>query len=111
MRLANLEGRAVLLHGEQAVDVERASDGRFGPDPMSVWEDWQAFTAWAAGVDGAGSAPYRENQLGAPVPWPRQIFAIGLNYKDHADEAGFAYPEHPVVFTKFAPCLAGPRNS
>lgn len=109
MRLANLDGRAVLLHGNTATDVAQASAGTFGPDPMSVWADWEAFVGWAAGIDGSDGTTFDEERLGAPVPWPRQIFAIGLNYKDHADESGFDYPEHLVVFTKFASCLAGPR--
>lgn len=108
MRLANLAGRAVLLHGGKALDVERASDGRFGPDPMGPWADWSAFTEWANGVDYAGAEEYDESDLGAPVPFPRQVFAIGLNYKDHADEAGMDYPDNIVVFTKFQSSLAGP---
>ncbi len=35
----------------------------------------------------------------APVP-PSNIFAIGLNYREHAAETGAALPEHPVVFMK-----------
>lgn len=111
MRLANLEHRAVLLHEDKATDVAEASGGRFGPDPMSLWDDWTSFAEWARGVDGSDGVAYEEERLEAPVPWPRQVFAIGLNYKDHADEAGFPYPEHLVVFTKFASCLAGPRAS
>ena len=109
MRLANLAGRAVLLRDGRALDVERASEGRFGPDPMSPWQDWAAFEAWAADADHSAAEEYDEAHLGAPVPAPRQVFAIGLNYKDHADEAGLAYPEHLVVFTKYQSSLAGPR--
>lgn len=35
----------------------------------------------------------------APVD-PPNIYAIGLNYKSHADEGGAAYPDHPVIFLK-----------
>ncbi|MFE7423324.1 fumarylacetoacetate hydrolase family protein [Rhodococcus sp. NPDC057529] len=52
--------------------------------------------------------PFDERDLGAPVPEPRQIFAIGLNYADHARETGLSSPEYPVVFTKFVTSLAGP---
>lgn len=37
--------------------------------------------------------------------------AIGLNYRDHADESGHAYPDHLVVFTKFFSALAPPHAS
>jgi len=37
-----------------------------------------------------------------------KILAIGLNYRDHAAEAGQALPETPLCFAKFPSCLAGP---
>ena len=46
--------------------------------------------------------------LGPPVPWPRHVFGVGLNYRTHAAETGMALPEAPLVFTKFPGCLAGP---
>jgi len=109
MRIANLAGRAVLVEGETAVDIADASAGRFGPAPRTVFEAWDAFTEWAADADlGPGSA-FDPADLGAPVPHPRQVFAIGLNYRDHADEANLDHPEDLVVFTKFASSLAGPN--
>ncbi|GAA5047467.1 2-keto-4-pentenoate hydratase/2-oxohepta-3-ene-1,7-dioic acid hydratase in catechol pathway [Thermocatellispora tengchongensis] len=110
MRIANLAGRLVLLADGGAVDVERASGGAFGPDPQAVYERWDEFAAWAAGADLGSAEPYEVADLGAPVPAPRQIFAIGLNYRDHATESGFAVPEHPVVFTKFVSSLTGPTG-
>jgi 2-keto-4-pentenoate hydratase/2-oxohepta-3-ene-1,7-dioic acid hydratase in catechol pathway len=50
----------------------------------------------------------REEELGNPVPRPRQVFAIGLNYADHAAESKLSVPETPPVFTKFPVCLSGP---
>jgi 2-keto-4-pentenoate hydratase/2-oxohepta-3-ene-1,7-dioic acid hydratase in catechol pathway len=44
------------------------------------------------------------------VPAPRQIFAIGLNYADHARESRLDVPAVPPVFTKFASSLNGPRG-
>ncbi|MFI2264212.1 fumarylacetoacetate hydrolase family protein [Streptomyces tubercidicus] len=114
MRIANLSGRLVLLRGGGAVDVERASSGRFGADPQAVYEYWEEFTAWAAGW-AAGAAedleaePYDVRDLGAPVPRPHQVLAIGLNYKDHTDENDVAVPELPTVFTKSLSALTGPQ--
>ncbi|MCA0293640.1 MAG: fumarylacetoacetate hydrolase family protein [Actinobacteria bacterium] len=39
---------------------------------------------------------------------PRQLIAIGLNYREHSIESKLAIPEHPVVFTKFQSSLVGP---
>jgi 2-keto-4-pentenoate hydratase/2-oxohepta-3-ene-1,7-dioic acid hydratase in catechol pathway len=115
MRLASLAGRAVIVDdgGELAVDVAKASDGRFGPAVQLVYDNWPAFVEWAAADldrEHAGS-PFRRADLEAPSPTPRQVFAIGLNYRDHADESGLAHPDVPPAFTKFVSSFAGPEGS
>ena len=107
MKLATVHDRAVLVLGQEIADVAEASGGRFGPDPMAVYDSWDAFAAWAATVT-AGTAPLVEADLGCPVPRPRQVFAIGLNYGRHAAESGMAVPEVPATFTKFPMSLGGP---
>ncbi len=48
MRMANLDGRAVLIGSDGTVtDVASASDGRFGPDPAQLFAEWDGFAAWA----------------------------------------------------------------
>ena len=64
--------------------------------------------AWATTADWASAYDVSPEQLGAPVPSPRQVFAIALNYAPHAAEAGFAPPAEPLVFTKFPTCITGP---
>jgi 2-keto-4-pentenoate hydratase/2-oxohepta-3-ene-1,7-dioic acid hydratase in catechol pathway len=109
VKLANAGGRAVLVLGDQIADIATASDGRFGPDPMSPYLDWEAFTDFAATItDGTG--PLLEADLRNPVPRPRQVFAIGINYRSHAEESALAAPEVPAVFTKFPASLAGPYD-
>ncbi len=108
MRIANLQGRLVIVNDDRAIDVERASKGRFGSDPQAIYEVWDDFRAWAgdAGLNGDGESFERE-QLGPPVPSPTQVYAIGLNYVDHASESGLEAGE-PVVFTKYQTCITGP---
>ncbi|MGD8194543.1 fumarylacetoacetate hydrolase family protein [Herbiconiux sp. P18] len=73
----------------------------------------------AAVASGALSPlPDQGSRLGAPVARPTKIVCIGLNYRDHADETGAAYPAEPVVFMKDPSTLGGahdavpiPRNS
>ena len=112
MRLANLSGRAVLLVDGGAVDVEQLTGGAFGPDTRSLLDRWDAFRAAVAeSLPGATPEPYAAADLGAPVPEPRQVFAIGLNYADHAAEASLPNPDFPVVFTKFPSSLSGPATA
>jgi acylpyruvate hydrolase len=47
-------------------------------------------------------------QLVAPVPNPGKIICIGLNYRDHAAEAGLSIPAEPVVFAKLSNTVNGP---
>lgn len=107
MKIANHDSRAVLVLGDEIADVEQSTDGRFGPDPMSLYDDWEAFIEVARHIT-SGTGPLVEAALGNPVPAPRQVFAIGLNYRSHADESGMAVPEVPATFTKFPAALGGP---
>lgn len=108
MRIANLNGRLVLITDTGAVDVETASAGRFSADPQAVYSRWTEFVPWAATAPVGHGQHVDVRDLGAPAPAPAQVFAIGLNYRDHAAEAGFSLPDSPTVFTKFVSCLTGP---
>lgn len=110
MRIARVSGRLSVLFGDTAVDVESAGGGRFPADPDAVFDRWDEFVDRAAGLHSGQAVPYRKEQLGAPVLRPAQIFGIGLNYRDHANEAGVDVPSEPAVFTKFRTCLTGPYD-
>ncbi|MDQ1567479.1 MAG: hypothetical protein QOF96_2359, partial [Actinomycetota bacterium] len=111
MRLGNLETRPVLITDAGSVDVEQASGGRFPADFTVLYENWDGFRAWAQRADFAVSAqPFELSALGNPAPAPRQIFAIGLNYADHARESQLDVPAVPPVFTKFVSSLNGPQG-
>ena len=66
------------------------------------------------GIKQAASArkvPLAEAKLHAPLPNPPRVFAIGLNYRDHAIESGMAIPTTPVVFFKLATSVIGPGDA
>jgi 2-keto-4-pentenoate hydratase/2-oxohepta-3-ene-1,7-dioic acid hydratase in catechol pathway len=54
------------------------------------------------------SYPLAEVRLYAPLPNPPRVFAIGLNYRDHAIESGMEIPTTPVVFFKLTTAIVGP---
>ncbi|WP_440707957.1 fumarylacetoacetate hydrolase family protein [Herbiconiux sp. YIM B11900] len=113
--------------------------GPVGQETPAVLIDGTAYdlTPVTADIDGAflaGDGPARaqaafdsgeltaladqDARLGAPVAQPTKIVCIGLNYRDHADETGAAYPPEPVIFMKDPSTLGGasdpvpiPRNS
>src|SRR5277367_5367736 len=108
MRIANLSGRLALITDAGAIDVERASSGRFASDPQRVYERWSEFVGWAAQAASTAAVPFAVEQLGPPAPRPAQVFGIGANYRGHAAEGGLDVPEWPMVFTKYVSSFTGP---
>ncbi len=49
-------------------------------------------------------------RIGAPIGRPHQIVGIGLNYRDHAVEAGMPIPDEPIVFNKAPNSIGGPDD-
>jgi 2-keto-4-pentenoate hydratase/2-oxohepta-3-ene-1,7-dioic acid hydratase in catechol pathway len=78
-------------------------------DALAVITD--GFTAGPTAL-APGSAypayPLSQVQLHAPLLNPPRVFAIGLNYRDHAKESGMAIPTTPVVFFKLPTAIVGP---
>jgi 2-keto-4-pentenoate hydratase/2-oxohepta-3-ene-1,7-dioic acid hydratase in catechol pathway len=110
VRLANSKGRAALVLDDEIADIADMTGGQFGPDPMSIFENWAAFVEIGASIT-ASTAKLVEADLRCPVPCPRQVFAIGLNYRDHAQESGMVIPDVPATFTKFPASLGGPFDN
>lgn len=112
MRLVNADGRAALLSDHGIVDIERHSGGRFDPDPMAVIARWDEVREWADTHEADDfDVHITDVRLGPPVPRPRSVFGIGLNYRSHAEEAGMDLPTDPLVFAKFPNCIAGPEDA
>jgi 2-keto-4-pentenoate hydratase/2-oxohepta-3-ene-1,7-dioic acid hydratase in catechol pathway len=111
MQIMNVSDRLTLgRSGDQAVDVEKASDGLFSSDVQAIYERWDEFRAWERSFKGVADQRVDTSTLGPPVPRPSQVFAIGVNYRDHAEEAGISLPENPMVFTKFPASVTGPYS-
>jgi 2-keto-4-pentenoate hydratase/2-oxohepta-3-ene-1,7-dioic acid hydratase in catechol pathway len=108
VRFGTLHDRLVLVNEGRALDVERSSEGRFPADVLAALEHWHALHQWSGDASWDDAVAVADDQLGPPVPHPRQVFAIALNYRPHAAEAGFEAPESPLVFTKFPSCITGP---
>ena len=50
-------------------------------------------------------------ELGPPISDPEKIIGLGLNYRDHAAEAGLQAPDYPMLFAKFPDALIGDRQT
>ncbi|MBR1231782.1 fumarylacetoacetate hydrolase family protein [Bradyrhizobium sp. AUGA SZCCT0182] len=113
MRFATVEkqggSRLGVCIGNEVVDISDA----FG----SSLPDLGAFLSAGMGgrleevgrrVASASAAARRsiDQTFRPPVEKPGKILCLGLNYRDHAKEAGLAIPEYPVVFLRAATSLA-----
>jgi len=108
MRFGTQDGRFVLVAGGRVLDVHAASGGHLPPEPLAALGRWDDVRAFAASADWSAAGPLDESRLGPPVPCPRQVFAVALNYRPHAAEAGHVAPAAPLLFTKFPSCITGP---
>ena len=110
MKFANVAGRATLVIDGRAVDIDQATDGRIGSDPM-VYSDLAVhpdLAAVAASVDPAAWPQLDMATLGAPVPRPPKGFGVALNYRSHAIESNKDFPTEPHFFGKTENCVCGP---
>ncbi|HEY6380037.1 MAG TPA: fumarylacetoacetate hydrolase family protein [Candidatus Dormibacteraeota bacterium] len=103
---------------ELAVDVEGAADVNDPGGILALLDAWdealpvlqRAAAHAAAGRGRSDGAPLDLAVLGPPLPRPRKIICVGLNYADHARETGAQIPKQPVLFAKFATCVRGPAD-
>ncbi|WP_406030086.1 fumarylacetoacetate hydrolase family protein [Nocardioides sp. NBC_00163] len=85
--------------------VVPAIDGNVLGDPvrLRLIQDLIALGSLPVVADGT--------RIGPPVARPGKVVGIGLNYEDHAEEAGVAIPDEPVVFLKPSTSVVGPHDA
>jgi 2-keto-4-pentenoate hydratase/2-oxohepta-3-ene-1,7-dioic acid hydratase in catechol pathway len=111
-----------LLDNTTIVDLNRASGGRLPTDmiafldagaPALLQAQEVVSAAESAAKTGASASGVLVSLslpgvlLEAPVPRPGKVLAIGLNYRDHAEESGQPLPRYPIVFSKVSTCIVG----
>lgn len=104
MRLASFDGRIHALTGDfndqQTRAIDLAALTGLSPDPIEFLAAGGIDAARAA-LDGApDGVPVEPFRVDPVVRGPRSIWAVGLNYRDHAAETGQAVPTAPALFTK-----------
>ena len=76
-----------------------------GPEALSKLKSLPSDVAF-----GAQHSPDSVKLL-APIPKPRKLICVGLNYRDHAAETGAEIPKVPTIFNKFATAVIGPGDN
>jgi 2-keto-4-pentenoate hydratase/2-oxohepta-3-ene-1,7-dioic acid hydratase in catechol pathway len=113
----------VMLDDRTVLDLNRSTGGALSTDMITLLEGGDAAIEMARTALEAAHAAARSGasasgliisldspgvMLDAPVPRPGKALAIGLNYRDHAEESGQQLPKHPIVFSKVSTCITGP---
>ena len=113
MRLATIQTphgpRAAVLHGNCYIDLH-ATDPALPTSVRAILEEGPAALSAAdkaARCDKTVAYDAASVKLLPPVPDPRKIVCIGLNYRDHAAETDVPIPKEPVLFSKYATALIG----
>jgi acylpyruvate hydrolase len=113
IRSGGIEGVLTDASTTRVVDLN-AADPRLPADMLQLLRGGDEFLQLARQViESAPSQmwlPLAGTQLLAPVPNPGKIICIGLNYRDHAGEAGLPIPAEPVVFAKLSNTVNGPYS-
>ena len=112
-RFANVGGRSALVDSDERwFDASRVTGGVVPVDPMDAWRLRDELHDAAGAI--AGATPdgnLCDADVRPPIPSPRSVFAVGLNYRTHAEESNMKAPDSPLIFTKFPSCLAGPTDT
>ena len=114
MRLVTFESGVTpelgaVIGDDRIVPLSRAAP-RLASDMIDLISRWDAVGPEARRIADAAAEtlPLAEVRLLAPVPRPRKIMAIGLNYADHIAETGAPTPEHQIWFSKAPTAANGP---
>jgi 2-keto-4-pentenoate hydratase/2-oxohepta-3-ene-1,7-dioic acid hydratase in catechol pathway len=104
--------------GEMALAGVVHGDKIFSLHPLGFPDMLSVIRAGAAGraaiesflksVPPAAGKELHKTLLLAPVPRPTKVICVGLNYRDHAEEAKMEVPEVPTIFNKFSSAITGP---
>jgi acylpyruvate hydrolase len=94
--------RAVRVDGDHLTYLPYADVGEL----ISSGPDWQK----RAGDGGEETSPAAAAIYAPPITAPEKIICVGLNYADHAAEAGMALPQYPTIFAKYSRSMIGAHD-
>ena len=98
---ATLTRRGVVRAHDIAAALVPASARQFLEGGVAAKDAVASITEWVT-VDRGGA------RLHAPIADPGKFICIGLNYKDHAEEAGQPIPKEPPIFAKWTTAILDP---
>jgi 2,4-diketo-3-deoxy-L-fuconate hydrolase len=112
LKFGVIDGRAhAIFDGtDSTVALDIAAHSDLPSDPMACIARWDDLRTAVRSFDLKAGRAVTVHDVDCPVPAPRQMFAVGLNYRKHAEEMSSQIPAQPLVFAKFQSSLNSPTG-
>ena len=108
-RIADLQASLAATLAKRGVARARAIAAALVPDSMREFLEGGASSQEAvASITEWVTVPRNSARLHAPISDPGKFICIGLNYRDHAEEAGQPIPKEPPIFPKWNNAILDP---
>ena len=109
-KLGSVSGKAVLIKNDSYHDVNTISNGDISSNSIEALSNTNKLNELNDNLDNFDpTGNINDINLDPPVI-PRNVFAVGLNYKKHAEESSLEIPAFPMIFTKHSTCISGPKS-
>ena len=111
-KLGNIDGRSALVRNNDYYDLETISDGEVSSIGIEAIQSEDLLSDLYSKLDSfEATGNIDDVTLGAPITSSINCFAVGLNYRNHAEESGMEIPAFPMIFTKHTSCIVGPFDN
>ena len=109
-KLGSNSGRAIFIKDDKYYDVNTISNGDISSNSLKALSDTEKLSQLYINLnDYEPSGNLNDINLDPPII-PTNVFAVGLNYKKHAEESNLEIPPFPMIFTKHSTCISGPKS-
>jgi len=108
-RIADLQASLAATLARRGVARAQAIAAALVPDSTREFlEGGSASQDAVASITEWVTVPRSATRLHAPIADPSKFICIGLNYRDHAEEAGQPIPKEPPIFPKWNTAILDP---
>ena len=109
-KLGSNSGRAIFIKDDKYYDVNTISNGDISSNSVEALYDTEKLSQLYINLsDYEPCGDIGDINLDPPII-PTNVFAVGLNYKKHAEESNLEIPPFPMIFTKHSTCISGPKS-
>ena len=110
-KLGNVDNKASLIYKNEYYDLLEVSNGKLKNNMNDILHSIDVIEELYSDIDKfEPTGSLDDVKLGPPITNSNNCFAVGLNYRNHAEESAMEIPPFPMVFTKHTTCICGPYD-